>query len=259
MRSSRSRRSATPGSCGIHSYLSLPARPTLRSRGTCSPRSASCFVQIGDENVHLVRVVMDEVFGSENFVRQIAFSKTTSSIGDTNCSPVVDYVLWYARDADRSKYRQLYRTEEADRESDTSDTHASRRLTGRSSTLESAEGRPRTACLPVGFLRLRQSHVSEIASTGNRSRSSSKVETVILPAKRHWSGRRPRRAWQRLRARRPCSIWWRNTLVYVRYFDDFRSVTRSTTSGRHLEPSGFGEPKVYVVQTNADGDRAVHV
>lgn len=75
---------------GIHSYLSylrdrlLVAKELLNATG-------SCFVQISDENVHLVRSLMDEVFGSENFVSQITFSKTTGASGD-GLSSVSDYL-----------------------------------------------------------------------------------------------------------------------------------------------------------------------
>ena len=60
--------------------------------------SGSCFVQISDENVHLVRNVMDEVFGSENFVSLIVYQKTTGtgSPGELRTvSSVVDYIIWY--------------------------------------------------------------------------------------------------------------------------------------------------------------------
>ena len=97
---------------GIHSYLAY-----LRDRLTVArdllTESGSCFVQIGDENVHLVRNVLDEVFGSENFVSLITF-KTTSGAGSfaggTNVLAAVNnYILWYARDIAAVKYRQVYR------------------------------------------------------------------------------------------------------------------------------------------------------
>jgi adenine-specific DNA-methyltransferase len=96
---------------GIHSYLAY-----LRDRLTVArellTHSGSIFVQIGDENVHLVRAVLDEVFGSENSVSQIVTRKTTamaaSLLGGT-----VDYVLWYARDRSQAKYRVLF-TERSD-------------------------------------------------------------------------------------------------------------------------------------------------
>ena len=59
--------------------------------------SGSVFVQIGDENVHLVRTLMDEVFGSANFVSLISVTKTTSATNDF-LSGVADYVVWYAKD-----------------------------------------------------------------------------------------------------------------------------------------------------------------
>src|SRR6185437_5230668 len=78
--------------------------------------SGSIFVQIGDENVHLVRSLMDEVFGSENFVSLITFKKTTGagspSGGTLTLAATNDYVLWYARATEQIKYRQLFRSKE---------------------------------------------------------------------------------------------------------------------------------------------------
>jgi adenine-specific DNA-methyltransferase len=96
---------------GIHSYLAY-----LRDRLTVArellTETGSIFVQIGDENVHLVRCVMDEVFGSENFCSLITFQKTaavsspearTNVIGTTS-----DFILWYAKGIEHVKYRQIY-------------------------------------------------------------------------------------------------------------------------------------------------------
>jgi adenine-specific DNA-methyltransferase len=81
--------------------------------------SGSVFVQIGDENVHLVRALLDEVFGAENFVNLITFRKTTgagSPSGGTTVLPSVsDYLVWYARDRELVKYRTLFRTKELGR------------------------------------------------------------------------------------------------------------------------------------------------
>ncbi|MFU8889801.1 MAG: DNA methyltransferase, partial [Trueperaceae bacterium] len=68
--------------------------------------SGSIFVQIGDENVHRVRAVMDEVFGAENFVSQISFNKN-SGLGATLLPTANDYILWYARDRGAVKFRTL--------------------------------------------------------------------------------------------------------------------------------------------------------
>jgi adenine-specific DNA-methyltransferase len=90
---------------GIHSYLTY-----LRDRLTVArdllADSGSIFVQIGDENVHRVRVLMDEVFGEENFVAEIVFQKTSSTSSD-ELSGVFDCLLWFSKSAAR-KYRPLF-------------------------------------------------------------------------------------------------------------------------------------------------------
>ena len=91
---------------GIHSYLNY-----LRDRLTVAwellTESGSVFVQISDENVHLVRCLMDEVFGSENFIRLISF-RTTSGLSQKVLDKACDYIVWYAKDADLVKYRSFY-------------------------------------------------------------------------------------------------------------------------------------------------------
>src|SRR3546814_12933616 len=74
--------------------------------------SGSIFVQIGDENVHRVRAVMDEVFGEENFVSTIAYAKTKGFSGDT-LSNVADYMVWYAKRRQTLKYRELFTAKQA--------------------------------------------------------------------------------------------------------------------------------------------------
>src|SRR5437868_3912571 len=81
---------------GIHSYLTYLRDRLLLARELLH-ESGSIFVQISDENVHLVRELMDEVFGAKNFVALIAFSKTTGFSGST-LSSIADYIVWYARD-----------------------------------------------------------------------------------------------------------------------------------------------------------------
>ncbi|MGB8647803.1 MAG: site-specific DNA-methyltransferase, partial [Anaerolineae bacterium] len=93
---------------GIHSYLSY-LRDRLTAARELLSESGSVFVQIGDENVHLVRSLLDEVFGSENFVTQITY-RTNSPLGATFLPSVADYVLWYAKDKSRIKYRSLFKT-----------------------------------------------------------------------------------------------------------------------------------------------------
>ena len=91
---------------GIHSYLTYLRDRLLLARELLT-ESGSVFVQISDENVHHVRELMDEVFGSRNFVSLISFS-TTSGFASLTLSRAGDYLVWYAKDKTIIKYRQLY-------------------------------------------------------------------------------------------------------------------------------------------------------
>ena len=91
---------------GIHSYLSYLRDRLLVARELLT-ESGSCFVQISDENVHLVRSLMDEVFGSENFISLINFAKT-SGLSSNFLYGICDYIIWYGKDKEQTKYRQLY-------------------------------------------------------------------------------------------------------------------------------------------------------
>jgi adenine-specific DNA-methyltransferase len=91
---------------GIHSYLAY-----LRDRLTVArellTETGSVFVQMGDENVHLVRSILDEVFGSENYCSQISYVTTTTASGNL-LNKVNDFVLWYAKSKESVKFRSLY-------------------------------------------------------------------------------------------------------------------------------------------------------
>ena len=92
---------------GLHSYLSYLARSADCREGIATD-SGSIFVQISDENLHRITNLLDEVFGMENQCGVISFAKTTSTA--TNLmSQEFDYLVWYAKDRTRVKYRQLYR------------------------------------------------------------------------------------------------------------------------------------------------------
>jgi adenine-specific DNA-methyltransferase len=102
---------------GVHSYLTH-----LRDRLTVArdllTESGSIFVQIGDENVHRIRTILDEVFGEDNFCSMIAFRKTgsvSSPMAKVNVlATVSDLIIWFAKSRDRVKYRQLYVNKVAD-------------------------------------------------------------------------------------------------------------------------------------------------
>ena len=91
---------------GVHSYLSYLRERLVVARDLLAD-SGSIFLQIGDENVHRVRSMLDEVFGSQNCIAMIAFVKTSSSTSDY-ISSAADYLLWYTKKRESLKYRPLF-------------------------------------------------------------------------------------------------------------------------------------------------------
>jgi len=97
---------------GIHSYLAywrdrlIVARELLTETG-------SIFVQIGNENIHIVRCLMDEVFGSENFCQLIPFRKKLMPLGARLIEGMCDYLLWYSKEIEHVKFKHLYYPSEA--------------------------------------------------------------------------------------------------------------------------------------------------
>lgn len=91
---------------GIHSYLTY-LRDRLMIAKELLSESGSVFIQIGDENQHLIRNILDEVFGKENFFSLITFKKTLP-LGSSGLAGISDYLIWYAKDKTKIKYRELY-------------------------------------------------------------------------------------------------------------------------------------------------------
>jgi adenine-specific DNA-methyltransferase len=96
---------------GIHSYLSY-LRDRLVIARELLTETGSVFVQIGDENVHLVRCLMDEVFGSENYVGQITFQKTGGLVTE-GLIKTVDYLIWFSKNREILKSKTLYTIRQA--------------------------------------------------------------------------------------------------------------------------------------------------
>ncbi len=229
---------------GVHSYLSY-LRDRLVVARELLTESGSIFVQIGDENVHLVRSVMDEVFGSENFVSQIATQKTGgagSFAGATvTLSSVSDYLLWYALDLRVVKYRRLFRDKPREGE-----TGAAYRLVrdGDQSFRAASEAEvsdPTSRPIQLTILTSQTTRVGRTTiypveykgrvfrpSTGGWKTNVSGMEKLLLADRVAPSG---------------------NTLRYVRYLDDF-PVSELSNVWTDTGVAGFGNPKIYVVQTN---------
>jgi len=228
---------------GIHSYLAY-----LRDRFAVArellTESGSIFVQIGDENVHLVRNVLDEVFGAENFVSQVPFKTTTgagSFGGGTNVlAGVADYIIWYARDLSQVRYRQIYRMKNLD---------AGLSGYGR---IELEDGTRRAATseelkAPPSGARIFTADNLTSQSSGGPQFFDVEFDGRTYPVgKNGWKTGREGMS-RLIGARRLIGVG--NTLRYVRYATDFplfplNNVWDDTTT------AGFASDKVYVVQTN---------
>ena len=102
---------------GVHSYLGY-LRDRLMVAKELLADSGSIFVQISDENLHRVRMLMDEVFGANNFVSMISYA-TTTSFTSNQLSNIADHVLWYGRDKSNLKFSRLFRAKIAGEEGGT--------------------------------------------------------------------------------------------------------------------------------------------
>jgi adenine-specific DNA-methyltransferase len=93
---------------GVHSYLSYLRDRLTVARDLLAP-SGSIFLQIGDENLHRVRSVLDEIFGAENFFSMITLRKL-SPLGTGGMANITDYIVWYAKDKTVVKFRPIFET-----------------------------------------------------------------------------------------------------------------------------------------------------
>ena len=92
---------------GIHSYLTYLRNRLLLARELLS-ESGSVFVQISDENVHHIRELCDEIFGAHNYVAEIVFRKKGMTLGSKTLETMNDYIIFYAKNIESVKFRQLY-------------------------------------------------------------------------------------------------------------------------------------------------------
>lgn len=229
---------------GIHSYLTY-----LRDRLTVArdllTDSGSVFIQIGDENVHRVRTLLDEVFGAENFVSVITY-KTSVGLGADFIDNTCNYLLWYCKDHDVLKFRTLFRVLEAGKEGAT--RYKKLRLPdlterpARDSEIAEPESLPEGARLfRDQGLTSRSASATTLFSVDFRGRS-------YEPSTGGW--RSSKIGIERvLRADRVIKTG--ENISYRKYFDDFEALSLdnfwSDVSGGITSRS---DPKIYVVQTS---------
>lgn len=227
---------------GIHSYLAY-LRDRLTAARELLADSGSIFVQISDENVHLVRCVLDEIFGDPNFVSTITWTRggMTSSTG---LAAVSDYLLWYAKDSDRMKYHPLYAQWNERTPDPLLKSYTQVELsdgTRRGMTKEEVDN---PALLPMKSLRFRA--ILATSQTPSDATYPYKFEgQAFIPSSgRGWVA--SREGLDRL-AKQNRLIGGNTTLNYIRYASDFpgRALTNIwTDTGRG------GSGKMYVVETN---------
>ena len=232
---------------GIHTYMTY-----LRDRLTVARDllhdTGSIFVQIGDENVHRVRALMDEVFGEQNFVCQICYS-TTSGFTSEFLSRTGDFILWYAKNSKKLKYRQLF-TSKDDPITDPKTKY---------DQLENSSGARRS------LSRKEKSNLSKVPS-GEKlfrhgaidSQDPPPEPTPLLfegigfspPRGRHWTASHPDGMNRLIKASRISKSG--NRVAYVRYFEDFpiKPIHNLWTDiGGTVQSRS--DPKIYVVQTGS--------
>ena len=224
---------------GIHSYLSYLRDRLIIGRELLT-ESGSCFVQISDENVHLVRSVMDEVFGCENFVSLISYQKSTP-LSTTLLPSTCDYILWYAKKRESVKYRQIFTNKVAGEEG-----------ASRYKNVETKDGKRMPISEYDGDIKkVRLFTDSDLSAQTLSDSNSFEFEFNGVKFKpssgRHWQTHL--NGLKKLAKKNRIMVQG-SRLRYVRYFDDFpvNPLNNIWTDIGGIQSRS--DPKVYAVQTS---------
>jgi adenine-specific DNA-methyltransferase len=233
---------------GIHSYLTYLRDRLLLARDLLHT-SGSCFVQIGDENLHLVRNLFDEIFEPNNFVALISFQKTSGQTA-RYLAGTADYLIWYARNMETLKYRppfsekQLGGAGSAMYQFVELPDGTRRRLT--------SEERNDGTILPEGSRPYRLGDVTSQRQGRPSGPGSAMYFPVVVdgeeffpPGSRGWTTTKEGMEKLRIAGR---LVAQGNRLAYVRYLDDFPAFELGTN---WMDTAGT-QDRIYVVQTNPE-------
>ena len=224
---------------GIHSYLTY-----LRDRLTVArdllTESGSVFVQIGDENVHRVRVLMDEVFGEANFIAQIAFAKT-SGYATNFLTGVCDYLLWYGKNRENTKFRQPYSLKEAG--SSGASKYTRIQMPDGTTRSMTAEEKADLTLIPAGAKAWVDDNFTSQGNplfpfTCNGKTFSGTYKTTEDGMTRLWKASRIYTA--------------KGSFRYIRFIDDFPGYPANAAWMDIGGVQSRADPKVYVVQTASE-------
>lgn len=223
---------------GLHSYLTY-LRDRMFAGRELLHETGSLFVQISDENLHHVRELMDEIFGEENFVSLIQFAKTSGLEAASSLSAACDYLIWYAKDARKVKYRSPWEAKSLS--SASGYTHV-QLADGSRRRLTSDE-------LAGGILEegARVFTLSDLTKPGPGSRFDFEYEGRVFNAGNRWWGT-PQQSMRRLADLGRLMVVG-NTLRFIRYLNDF-PVTSLNNLWADTGIAGFSSDKLYVVQTS---------
>jgi adenine-specific DNA-methyltransferase len=222
---------------GLHSYLTYLRDRLLVARDLLTD-SGSIFVQIGDENVHHVRELLDEIFGCENFAGLISYKKT-GGLQAALLPSTSDYLVWYARDLSRVKFRQLFIDKSY--EAGTADTYRWLRLSDGSHRGMTASELRDPSSIPQG---------ARIYKADNLTSQGNPHFAFEFAGKTYSAGWKTTLAgMQRLATAGRIHVA-KNSIMYVRYLDDFPVLPLTQVWGDTSTAYGsFLEEKLYVVQT----------
>ena len=229
---------------GIHSYLSYMRDRLVAARDLLT-ESGSIFVQIGDENVHLVRSLMDEVMGAENFVCQVIFTKT-GGMSASLLGGVYDILLWYGKSTYHTKYRQLHQPKRLGGPGSSGYTLVEE-PTGQWRPMTNQERSDRESLLPD----LRVFDGTPLISAGTSSGGPQTFQfagrTFVTPSNAHWKTHEQGLKRLALASR---IVQVGNRLEYKRFFDDFPYIPLDNIWTGMGERGFTGKP-IYVTQTDA--------
>ena len=232
---------------GVHSYLTY-LRDRLLVAKELLADSGSLFVQISDENVHRLRMLLDEVFGPQNFVSLISY-KTTQSAGAKTLDTSCDYLIWYARSIDDIKFRPLFRPLKRGEKGATRYDYIEDPSTGNHRRLTPDEQRDETL-VPKGWR-----FYTDQGLTSRGVGSDATMAPLAFqgrkyrPTAGHWRTTVERIQRRVIPAERVLKAG--KTLRFKKYFDDFGHLELTNL----WDDVGGGiqsrkDPKVYVVQTS---------
>lgn len=229
---------------GVHSYLAY-LRDRLMVAKELLADSGSIFVQISDENLHRVRCVMDEVFGAENFVSLITFSKTAGATV-VLLSSTADYIIWYAREKSKIRYQQLFSEKQVGR--DNSSKYDSLEMPN---GLRIALGQAGELCAEGRVYRIDNITSQSVGREKGEGAASwfpvSVSGAEFLPTmKTRWKTNE--QGMDRLLGAERVQVTG-NTIGYRRYLNDFPASAITNVWDDIGGVQSRSDPKVYVVQT----------